>query len=180
MKITLQWKGQSWQTRRASKELRREVVLSASWGMSNEDFDKLLSLYRDFDKILSLYLDANTITTGSGNQVNGWENAKNRYYWHSYASSQCLTKLLGRIVNVFQHIFTVPSEDYPCSPWNRIIYFLKSSEHNKIKRAVIFLQKLDKQQDETFDDRNPALALLDRNPDPAQKRCCQNNWSLVY
>ena len=108
---------------------------SASWEMSNEDFDKLLSSY------LEHHGESPTITTYSGNisQVSGNENAKaqfhilgtiSNYHWHGYPSMYDPSTIVGQTkIRYMQHMITSPDKRFiPSSPRNRILHFIKSAE----------------------------------------------------
>ena len=78
----------------------RYFYKSESWGMSNNDFDQLLSKY------LEHHGETCVIETHSGNllKVHGGENAKEQFeilgtvsnfHWHGYPSSHDPEKIVG-------------------------------------------------------------------------------------
>ena len=132
---------------------------SASWEMSNEDFDKLLSSY------LEHHGESPTITTYSGNisQVSGNENAKaqfhilgtiSNYHWHGYPSMYDPSTIAGQTqIRYMQHMITSPDKRFiPSSPRNRILHFIKSAESEQLIQAILFLIRLDKQDEKSNQD----------------------------
>ena len=121
---------------------------SASWEMSNEDFDKLLSSY------LEHHGESPTITTYSGNisQVSGNENAKaqfhilgtiSNYHWHGYPSMYDPSTIVGQTkIRYMQHMITSPDKRFiPSSPRNRILHFIKSAESEQLIQAIFILDQ---------------------------------------
>ena len=127
--------------------------------MSNEDFDKLLSSY------LEHHGESPTITTYSGNisQVSGNENAKaqfhilgtiSNYHWHGYPSMYDPSTIVGQTkIRYMQHMITSPDKRFiPSSPRNQILHFIKSAESEQLIQAILFLIRLDKQDEKSNQD----------------------------